>query len=328
MDLQQNAVSNVGSPQASAAGDQARPMPRHRTLKKWLLLLLTLVLLTPPLYVAGGAAILSVSISPKRKAYDGDPLAAGVGAVPIQFQSATDDLTLKGFYLPGQKPQAIIMLHGLDGASWRGYHPKLAREYQQHGYHVLLYDMRGHGQSEGDALGLGWREGHDVKGAIQLLMDKGIQPGNIGIHGSSYGGGTALIATSVNPEVGAVVADCPFADFRLLINQELTRRTGFGALFSPAVVWVAHWQYGLELDQIPPLVAVPKIAPRPIFFIHGEKDDRVPADHTRMMIAASHNPLNQSWISPTGHTQGYNELHDEYVPKVIGFFDRYLGAAQ
>lgn len=63
------------------------------------------------------------------------------------------------------------------------------------------------------------------------------------------------------------------------------------------------------------------IAPRPIFFIHGELDDTVPVAHAYSLLEASNNPQNQLWLIPdVGHVEAYTTYPEEYVSRVTAFF--------
>ncbi|MCH9047090.1 MAG: alpha/beta hydrolase, partial [SAR324 cluster bacterium] len=133
-----------------------------------------------------------------------------------------------------------------------------------------------------------------------------------------------------------------FADARDVIDGEIERTTGVPAgvsrLLRPGFALVAGLFYSLDFHAIQPERAVPTIAPRPILFIHGSKDQVIPVEHSRRLIVASNNPANELWILPgMGHTEGVRLLgepckerepspfREEYLKKVTEFFDRWLG---
>ena len=92
--------------------------------------------------------------------------------------------------------------------------------------------------------------------------------------------------------------------------------------------------YGLDFDTIAPEHQVANIAPRPILFIHGSDDPRIPVEHAYRLKAASGNPVNELWIlKGYGHTQGVSMglKHEEVSPmrgtflqKVCAFFKNAL----
>jgi len=84
----------------------------------------------------------------------------------------------------------------------------------------------------------------------------------------------------------------------------------------------------VPLDRIAPLAAVPAIAPRPILFIHGEADRRIPADHTRRLVSASKSPDTEVWYVPGAtHAQAFNTDRAGFLARVFAFFDRHLVSA-
>ena len=74
-----------------------------------------------------------------------------------------------------------------------------------------------------------------------------------------------------------------------------------------------------------PNEVVAEIAPRPIFFIHGELDGTVPLAHAYRLQEAPQNPENRLWmVSPAGHVRSYQTHPQEYVRRMTTFFDAAL----
>jgi uncharacterized protein len=277
------------------------------------------------LYAAVSAAILFTALTPLRKPHDQTPVSAGLRAEPITLESTADRTRLAGFFIPAGADRAIVMVHGLDSNCWDGNDRGIAGAYAAHGYSVVVFDLRGQGDSGGKLLGLGWKERNDVRAAVGFLLKKGFRPGRIGIHGSSYGAATALLATADIPEVGAVVADSPFADMRDMMEKELKSKVGNAGFFMPGIILVGKLFFGLDLAGIPPVNAMQKIAPRPVFLLHGEADSRIPVEQSRKLMAASRNPADILWTLPgIEHTKEYNADPAEFMRRTCAFFDRYL----
>ncbi len=287
-------------------------------------------------YLGVSYLVLSSSLSAQRVHYELTP-----PGEEVRFESDVDRITLVGWLLRSSGDRAIVLGHGLNCYGWSGSQPDKARAYVGAGFHVLVFDFRGHGRSGGDRLGLGWDERRDVRAAVDLLLRRGFEPGMIGIDGGSYGAATALLAAAAIPELGAVVADSAFADMRDIMERQIKMRTGvpsqFARLLRPGIAFLAWLLYSLDFDAIPPERAVPDIAPRPILFIHGEKDHTIPVEHAYRLKAASQNPADELWILPgLGHTEGIRRhgkecKHDEpspmreaYLKKVTAFFDHSL----
>jgi fermentation-respiration switch protein FrsA (DUF1100 family) len=102
----------------------------------------------------------------------------------------------------------------------------------------------------------------------------------------------------------------------------------------PGIALTGRIVYGLDFDEIPPLLAVPLIAPRPILFIHGEADGRIPVDHTNDLFDATAPDAREKWVLPgMAHTEGVwmqagddvpSPFQVEYLARVTAFFQRTL----
>jgi uncharacterized protein len=285
------------------------------------------LLLAAALYVGVSAYTTTQATSAERSLPEGTPADLGLAYEDVTFASAEDGIPLRGWYLPAGGERAVILLHGLDGERWarRPSLPDKAQRYVQAGFDVLTFDLRAHGESGGERLGLGWLERRDVQGATMFLEQRGIPPHAIGVHGHSYGAATALLSAAAVPDIGAVIADSAFAAQLPLLDQEIQRKTGLPALFTPGIAAFASLFYGLDLQAMAPVLAVPQVAPRPILFIHGTADSRIPAENSRLLRAASHNPEDSLWlVAGAEHVEAFTTQPEEYTARMLRFFDQHL----
>lgn len=128
---------------------------------------------------------------------------------------APDGLTLKGTYFsPGKPGPALLLLHqcNQDRASWAGFAAKAAAR----GYHVMTFDYRGYGESEGARIDTLSNEERgrvttqlwpgDVDAAFAHLMSRpGVDRARVGAAGASCGGGQSVFLASRHPQVRALV---------------------------------------------------------------------------------------------------------------------------
>ena len=125
-----------------------------------------------------------------------------------------DDITLRGWlYRPaGDGPApGIVMTHGFAGVK-EAYLEPLAEAFADAGFAVLLYDHRTWGASDGlprhdlDA----WRQVEDMRTAVTFLRGRPeVDPARIGVWGTSYSGGHAIVVGALDDRVAAVVAQVP-----------------------------------------------------------------------------------------------------------------------
>ena len=141
----------------------------------------------------------------------------------------------------------------------------------------------------------------------------------------SMGAVIALMATAESDDIDAVVADSSFADLKDMMEPEFAKRTKFPKFLLPALLFVVKIMYGVDFNAIKPVELVSEIAPRPIFFIHGELDETVPLEHAYRLQQASQNRQNQLWVAPeAGHVSSYVNHPEEYMDKITAFFDGVL----
>src|SRR5918911_5782303 len=261
---------------------------------------LSLVLVVLIAYGVASAYLTGLATTAERHLAEGTPADLGLAYQPVTFASPLDGIELRGWYLAAGGQRAIIFVHGIHGNRWDTFHhiDDLIARHVRAGFDVLTFDMRAHGESGGDRFTLGWKERDDVRSAVDFVMRRGIPSGRIGLWAQSLGTASALLAAPELPEVAAVVTDSAFADARLLIDSELQLRTGLPQVFSPGITLVGGRLFGIDLDAIPPEKAVARIAPRPILFIHGDADTRIPVEHSRRLLAAAQNPAAELWIVP------------------------------
>ncbi|MFQ3452387.1 alpha/beta fold hydrolase [Bradyrhizobium sp. UFLA01-814] len=105
----------------------------------------------------------------------------------------------------------IVMTHGLTVQIEHGL-SQFAEYLAERGFAVLVYDHRGWGRSDGEPRREAdpFRQMHDTRDAITFAtMLSEIDPERIGLWGTSYSGGTALMVAAVDRRVRCVVAVGP-----------------------------------------------------------------------------------------------------------------------
>jgi uncharacterized protein len=123
---------------------------------------------------------------------------------------------LRGWlYLPALRAQpcaAVVMAHGLSGVKEQGL-DEYAEVFSSAGLAVLVYDNRNLGASDGeprceiDPVA----QRRDYSHAITWLCGRSeIDPGRIGIWGTSYTGGLVIVAAALDRRVRCVVSQVPY----------------------------------------------------------------------------------------------------------------------
>ena len=131
----------------------------------------------------------------------------------VEF-AAEGGVTLRGWlFVPdGAGPHpAITMAHGFAGVKEHGLE-RFARLFAEAGFVVLVHDHRGFGSSDGDPRFDvdPWVQIADWRRAISFLENHPVvDPDRIGLWGTSYAGGHAIVLGATDRRLGAVVAQVP-----------------------------------------------------------------------------------------------------------------------
>ncbi|MCW5745095.1 MAG: alpha/beta fold hydrolase [Alphaproteobacteria bacterium] len=197
------------------------------------------------------------------------------GAERVRLPGA-DGLTLGGYLFKpeaGRPPYpALVLLHGFGRNAWTERH--LAELAAASGYKVLSLALRGWLGSDGDS-DQGLHQPDDVVAAIDWLRRlPSVDPGRIGLIGSSMGGQVALLAAARRPAIRCVAALFPPADLEHWYHANPHMQPYLDDLTDVA---------GLRVRS--PIHHVPEID-APVLLMHGDKDENVPLDQSLRMTEA------------------------------------------
>jgi pimeloyl-ACP methyl ester carboxylesterase len=235
----------------------------------------------------------------------------------------SDGLTLRGWYLPTEKKRHLVVLvHGM-WSSWLEM-AGLGRDLHDQGFDVLLFDLRGHGQSDPSRLYLGRRERGDIRAVMAWALSQGFSNDRIGWLGYSMGGSTLLMEAARNPEIQVAVIDSPYGDLPRLLDTQLSKHSGLPRWFNPGILLAARWVYGVRTDDLIPLRSARSWGERPLLLIHGESDTTVPVSQARELAKTLGTSCLTLTIPGVEHVQAYETDPQGYVQMVGSFFDSHL----
>jgi fermentation-respiration switch protein FrsA (DUF1100 family) len=292
--------------------------------------LVKLILALAFLSIVFTGLLLILNSHPPRYFLQNPPSNYGLRFEDISFLS-TDGIRLKGWFLQGgagdrekgRRP-AIVICHGL-GASKADF-TGLAADLVKSGLHVLLFDFRAHGDSEGFRTSFGNSEQRDLQGALLFLKARPeVDPERIGVYGFSLGGSVAILTAAKDPAIRAVVSDSAFTSLGDQIERVVT---SFYHLPRIPFYFLSHWIYDLYfwacLDKVSPVNAIAKLSPRPILLISGQSDDRMTTMDAHKLFEAAAQPK-ELWVVPVaGHGETLAVAGQTYTDRVVNFFKRSL----
>lgn len=279
----------------------------------------TLVLL------AGGAcaAILAMgwSMSSPAPSVVGAPPNAVAGAEDVEIRSESGS-TLYGWWLPARARggAAVILMHGVRAN--RLSMVNRARTLRERGFSVLLFDFQAHGESPGDRITFGWREGMDAAAAVRFVRGR-MPDGRVGAIGVSLGGAAALLAPN-GLDVDALVLESVFPDIDAALTNRLRVRLGavMGPILSPLVAPLWKWELsavlGVKAEDLRPIDRIAAVT-APVLVLSGAEDDRTPPEEARALFDRA-TGVKQFWLEDgAGHVDLEHFASADYWRTVMPF---------
>ena len=225
----------------------------------------------------------------------------------------------------GEPRGTVIYLHGVSECKIVGL-PMAARLHAL-GYNVFLYDSRRHGDSGGTYCTYGFYEKHDARAVISHLESRrDMKTGPIGLFGTSMGAAVAIQVAAIDRRVVALVAESGFATLRTIFDDYQKRmiKLPWHYLRNLVIRRSEHMAH-FKASAVSPLESV-KSVHVPIFILHGTADTLIDSRYSAMVFAAANEPKELWLIAGAQHNDMADVGGEEYMNRVLGFFERHLAA--
>ena len=217
---------------------------------------------------------------------------------------------------------AVVVVHGFKGFKDWGFFPYLADRLAADGHTVVSFNFSRNGVGEdfehfseldsfgSNTLSLELGELRNVLDRVFSGSLLGALPERVGILGHSRGGGQAVLATSEEPRLGALVTWAAVADFDRwpAETKEQWRREGR--------IWIANartrQQMPLDLSLLDDfeanrerldILAAARRVHVPWLVVHGTADETVDPREAEALVAAG-SEAHACRVEGTGHTFG------------------------
>ncbi|MDY7221835.1 alpha/beta hydrolase [Halalkalibacterium halodurans] len=311
------------------------PLSRPPVKKRWLH---RVILSVCVLAFLGGLSIVGISVyvgwnlsHPEREVIDESPTDYGLLFEDVVFYSEKDEVELKGWWIPAQDngeelgtDRAVVFSHGYRHSRLQGENDILpfAKRLAKEGYHLLLFDYRGSGESGGTYTTIGQYETDDLLSAIAFVKaEKHVE--EIAVIGWSMGAVSAILATQQSEDVQIVIADSPFANLRQYLSENLSHWSDLPDVpFTWVVLQTIPVLIGADIDQVSPVDAVSPIGETKLFLIHGRWDEAIPHRDSEAIFEAADGQA-ELWLPENeGHVKTINEQSEEYEERILAFLEK------
>jgi uncharacterized protein len=259
-------------------------------------------------------AVYLTHLPTRRAVHDAD---LGAPKQPVTLTTA-NGLRLRGWYVPSRNGAAVAVIHGT-GSNRLGVADH-ARLLARHGYGVLLFDLHGHGESDGRSTSVPARFQEDADAALAYLRQRpDVRAGRIGAIGVSLGGEVAIHAAARDPEWRATVlegvqggspADMKASEPDPATFVTLTALYGLGRVL------------GGSTSPAPNPEQIERIAPRPLLLLSAGRSTEARANEEYKRRGG---PTTELWNLPeAAHAAALRTDPAGYERRVIEFLDHAL----
>ena len=240
-----------------------------------------------------------------------------------KYIESYDKLQLHSYVVNQNSNKWAIVVHGYGGSG------KLMSDKSKYfydmGYNVLIPDLRGHGKSEGDYIGMGWKDRLDIISWINFIIKENPNA-EIVLHGTSMGAATVLMTSGENlpSNVKAIVADCAYTSAWDEFSYQLETYLKVPSYYILNVTnMVTKLKAGYSLKEASALECVKK-ATVPILYIHGDKDKFVPYSMMDKLYDATNSPKEKLTIEGGEHANSDLVSPFLYWLTVEDFLNQYV----
>ena len=228
---------------------------------------------------------------------------------------------VSGWLVPVPARSGVVLLvHGL--RSDRLQMLARARFLNAAGYAVLLIDLPSHGESTGDRITFGLREGRGVEAALDFLHRRFPQD-RVGVIGVSLGAASLVLSHPARTP-DAVVLESMYPTLREAVADRLAIRMGAaGTLFTPLLLAQLPLRLDTTEDHLRPISAVLALG-APVLIASGTEDRHTTWPETERIFAAAAEPKSLWAVAGAAHVDLHAYAPHEYERRILDFLGRYL----
>ncbi len=244
-----------------------------------------------------------------------------LGGHPVSF-STSDGIKISGllFRRPNAK-KVIIAAHGYFSNKEGMMH--VVDMFPND--HVLLFDFRGHGQSSGNIISIGYHERKDIAAAVEFLKVNGFLNSLplLGI-GNSMGSATLIGSAAQDVPFDVLVLDSSFARLEKQLDDTFTARTGLPKKpFLPIAMQLCYYMGGGIVQDVNPVQWIKQVN-IPVLIIHSDVDELVPIFDAKTMYNNANKPKELWIVSDAKHGDAWKLDYEHYKNTITNFIAHYL----
>lgn len=222
------------------------------------------------------------------------------------FVTSYDNLKLHGYYIPSYDKKSTnlaIVVHGYQSKATDMI--IIGKMYSEMGFQVILTDLRGHGDSEGNFTSFGYYEKYDLKKWINYAVRTYGADTKILIHGVSMGAAATMMVTGLDipKNVKFLLIDSGFTYVRKTFTNA-NRSKGLKIFYFGLNV-ISYFKHKFTFYSIRPNKYMKRNI-IPFLLVNGEADRVVPVSMGEELLHSSPATIKELLVIPgSKHAQGF-----------------------
>lgn len=239
--------------------------------------------------------------------------------VPHEKVYIQSNKKIAGWYMPVEKSKGtVILFHGYGGE--KSSMLDKAAIFAEMGYHTLVIDFMGSGESAGNQTTIGFKEGKQVQSAYEYIQQK--EEKNVYLFGTSMGAAAILKCmndTALTPK--GIILECPFGSLYQTTSARF-KKMGIPAfpMAGLLVFWGGiqngFWGFAHQPQQYA------KAVKSPVLLFYGEKDDRVSRAETDRIYTSLNGPKELITFPEAGHENYLIRYKQKWTRAVTDFINQ------
>lgn len=238
----------------------------------------------------------------------------------VSFETS-DSITIKGWFFPKENSnKCIVLLHGFKANRMEPL-PRV-QMFLDNGFNVLIYDARGHGESEPALNSVGFYEQEDLAAALKFVENKNIT--EIYCDGISQGGATIIYALSNGKlkNVKGIILESVYNDMHTAIDNRFKEYTLLPAdVAGFFMIKFAEDRLGVSVNQMKPCESIKEID-IPVLVMSGSEDSRTMKEDTEHLYQSCCSQKELIFFEGAEHEDLYKYDPKLYEKTVLGFLEK------
>ncbi|MBS4196315.1 alpha/beta hydrolase [Lederbergia citri] len=241
---------------------------------------------------------------------------------------------LRGWFIPASSTEKqsplIILVHGWGSGKTRML--RYVKPLYDAGYAILMFDVRSHGESDGDKAPTVKTFHDDIITAVQYARQmKDIDPNRIVLLGHSFGAFGSIIANTKSLGIRALVTDSMPTRFRTIMEASLSHYKLPYFPLGPIISKMMFIRAGISKKQLKEFHVLEAMDHQksPVLMIHSKNDNYVPPKDLAYLLdnhKVDGTKKSYLYVESKGHRS--SETDPQFWPSVFEFLGRHVNVKE